>query len=215
MTDPTGHTPDGRSDTAGLEDLIRSTEGLQPWRRLFHAFNGVAVWAAVEVLGLPIAWTVGILAVAFVLLAGLDLLRLRLPRANEAFFRAFRLLASPREATGPASSTWYALAMLLALVVFPAREALSGILVLALADPAASYLGRRWGRRPFLGGSVEGTAVFVAVSLAILLARHPLPVAVPAAVAAALAERRSWPLDDNLAVPLATGAVLTLLGMVL
>jgi dolichol kinase len=38
--------------------------------------------------------------------------------------------------------------------------------------------------------------------------RHPWQAAVPTAILAAFAERRSWPLDDNFTVPLVTGLAL-------
>lgn len=194
-----------------MDDLVERTRGVQPLRRLFHALTGVAAAAALTWLDLD-RWTaVGILAAALVALALLDLVRLRLPRANAFFFRAFRTLASPREASAMASSTWYAVGLLLAVAFFPRAAAVSGILVLALADPVASYLGQRWGRRPFLGGSVEGSLAFVAGALAVLLLRHDPLVAVGAAMAATLAERLSWPLDDNLVLPPATAAILVLL----
>lgn len=143
---------------------------------------------------------------AFVVLVA-DILRLRYPPANVLFFKAFRLLASPREASGLASSTWYAIAVAAAVTLFPLQHAVSGILVLALADPAGSYVGQRWGARPFLGGTIAGSATFCLVAGVVLGLRHPPAVAAVAVVAAALAERRSWPLDDNLAIPLVTGAV--------
>lgn len=139
-----------------------------------------------------------------------DVVRLRYPPANELFFRALRVLASPREASGLASSTWYAVSVAAAVALFPLHHAVSAILVLALADPAGSYVGQRWGRRPFLGGTVAGSATFCLVAGVVLGLRHPPAVAVVAVVAAALAERRSWPLDDNLTIPLVTGAVTTL-----
>jgi dolichol kinase len=87
----------------------------------------------------------------------------------------------------------------------------SAVLVLGLADPVAGYVGRRLGRRPFLGGTLEGSLAFVLVAAVILIARHPALVALPAAALSALAERRCWPLDDNLAVPLACGVALSAL----
>jgi dolichol kinase len=127
---------------------------------------------------------------------------------NELFFRAFAALASPREARGIASSTWYAIGILAAFALFPRAIAVSSVLVMGLCDPVAGYVGRRYGRRPFLGGTLEGSLAFFAVATLILVARHPAGAALAAALVGALAERRSWPLDDNLAVPLASGATL-------
>lgn len=211
MNRPFGGPGDPGTDRA-LEPLVARTRGGQPWRRVFHALTGVTLATLLVVWAPPRSLALALLSSATVLAALLDVARLRIPALNVLFFRAFTSLASPREARGPASSTWYLLAVTLAVAIFPLPAAISGILVLALADPAASWVGRRWGRRPFLGGSVEGTLVFLLVAGAVLLVRHPAPAALAAAVLAALAERRSWPLDDNLAVPLVTAAALTLLG---
>lgn len=201
MSEPTGPSPE-------LEALVRRTEGLQPARRLFHALSGSAAALVLTLWDPRRATAAAILGSVVLALVVLDLARLRSTRINTFFFRAFSRVASPREARRPVSSTWYALGLLLAVLLFPLHTAVSGILVLALADPAASYLGRRWGTRPFLGGSLEGTLAFVAVAAVVLSLRHSPAAALPAAVVASLAERRSWPLDDNLTVPLVTsGAV--------
>ncbi len=192
--------------------LIERTRGPQPWRRVFHAANGLVVAAALTRFDPTREQVVVVLAVVLAALVVLDIIRLRVRRANELFFRWFSSLASPREANGVASSTWYALALLLTLGLFPRADAISAILVLALADPAASWIGRRWGRRPFLGGSVEGTLAFLVAAGIVLGLRHPPAQAAVGAVVGALAERLGWPLDDNLAVPLATVAALWVAG---
>lgn len=197
--------------TPAPEHLVDRTAGLQPWRRLFHALTGVLVSSALVMVDLPRTAKLGMVGAVLAGLVVMDAMRLSSTRANALFFTVFRHLASPREATGPASSTWYALGILLAVALFPLGSAVSGILVLALADPAASYVGRRWGRRPFLGASLEGTALFAVVAFAILALRHDLVTAAVGAVATAAVERLSWPLDDNLTVPVAGAAVITLL----
>lgn len=192
---------------------MAATSGLQPWRKVFHAGTGIVVAWALLVPSLSRGQALLGLALAFALLSALDAIRLRRDDANALFFRLFGALASPREARGFASSTWYALGLLLTVALVPRPEAVSAVLVLGLADPIASVVGQRFGRRPLLGGSVEGTLTFLTVALAILVARHAWPAAVPAAVVATLAERRSWPLDDNLAIPLATGLTLLAVGL--
>lgn len=147
-----------------------------------------------------------LLAMAATLLI-VDAARLTNPGANELFFRTFNKLASPREARGIASSTWYAVGMLIAVAVFPLEAAVSGVLVMGLCDPAAAYVGRRFGTRRFLGGTLEGSLAFFAVAALILGLRHSWPAALAAAAAAAIAERRSWPLDDNLTIPVICAAV--------
>lgn len=203
-----------RDPSAGedLRSVVERTRGLQPWRRVFHAVNGLALAAVLGPLGVAHPTGAAALAVILGLLLAVDAVRLARPRANVAFFRRFRWLASPRDERRPASSTWYVAGVLLALLVFPPEAALVGVLVLALADPAANLVGRLWGRVAFGDGTVSGTATFVLVgSLAALPVTTP-GLALGAATAAALVERIPWPLDDNLTIPLAAGAAAWALG---
>lgn len=195
MTSPSGGAE------AELRALVRRTAGLQPWRRVFHAANGVLIAGILRYGGLSDAAAVGILAAVFLLLLALDGLRLRRTGLNVLFFRLFLLLASPREAGRIASSTWYVLGVLLAVALFPREASVPAVLVLALADPAASVAGRRWGRRRIGAGSEVGALAFL---LAAFLVVWPLagPVAAAAGAAAGAAvELLPWRLDDNATIP--------------
>lgn len=191
-----------------LEPLVEQTRGLQPWRRLFHAGSGLIIAGVLVVVDPDWTVAVGVLAL---LTAGVlvgDLVRLRVPALNHLFFRVFRRLASPREAEGLASSTWYMLGALASVAIFPREIAVSAILVLALADPAASYAGRRWGRRRLGAGTVEGSLVFLSVAMIVLIPAVAWPAGVATALVVSLAEAIPSPIDDNLVIPLATGALL-------
>lgn len=202
------------TDTQGatLDASVLVAPGFQPYRKLFHATNCLLIAGGLAVLELTRPQQLAILGGIVGALVLFDLVRLRLPALNALFLTAFRRLASAREAEGVASSTWYALGVFLAVLLAPVEVAVSAILVLGLADPVASWVGTRWGRRPFLGGTGEGTVAFAVVAGAILLLRHEPVVAIAVALVAALTERRSWPLDDNLTVPVVCAALLTLLG---
>ena len=194
-----------------IESLVQRTAGPQPWRRVLHAASGVLVAVALTIVDVSRATALAIIAAVVAVMVAMDVARLASPRANALFFTAFRHLAAPRDARGLASSTWYALGILITVAAFALAAAVSGILVLALADPVASYGGRRWGRRPFLGGTLEGSALFAAVAFCVLAARHGPTVGALGTIALALAERLSWPFDDNLAIPVVGGAAVTAL----
>jgi dolichol kinase len=207
----TGEGTEVSGRAAELARLVDSTRGPQVWRRLFHASVGVSVALAAWLLAPTRAALLGVLAVALAVGLGGDLLRLRYPKLNVLFFRLFRQLASPREERGIASSTWYVIGLSLVAALFPLGVFVPAVLVLALADPAASYVGRRWGRRRLGKGSVVGLATFVIVGAAVLLGWATPGRAVLAAFAAGLVEVAPWKLDDNLTIPVAVAAALTLL----
>jgi len=197
----------------GLSEAIEKTEGLQPWRRVFHAANGTIIVLVLTVFDLEVSTAVGILGVILSFAMVMDATRLFDPKLNILFFRAFSSLASPREVKKIASSTWYVLSAFLVLLFFPKPYAMAGILVLAWADPAASVVGQRWGKTPFLSGTVRGTATFALVAFAVLLLFVPWWVALVAASVTAVVEAAPIDLDDNLIVPLTVAGVLLIIGV--
>lgn len=203
---------DRQSGSAQFRAAVRNTEGLQPWRRLFHMATGVAIAAFVSVFEpdspIPVATLGGALAGALLL----DWIRLRSRVANTVFFRWFSALASPREAGRLASSTWFLLGALAVLVIAPGRWFAPAVLVLALADPAASVVGRTWGRHRLGKGSWEGTGAFYLVAVAVLTPFAGLQAALIAAAVVAALEVLPSGIDDNLTVPLATALALWLVG---
>ncbi|MDT8341426.1 MAG: hypothetical protein RQ751_07935, partial [Longimicrobiales bacterium] len=81
-----------------------------------------------------------------------------------------------------------------------------------VADPAAGVVGRLWGSRPLGKGSVQGSAAFLVAAWGALALLTADPLAVlPVAVAVAAVEILPLPVDDNLTIPLATGALLWLI----
>jgi dolichol kinase len=196
-----------------FSELVDRTEGLQPWRRVFHAGNGLLMLFALQGLSLETGFVVILLGSILTVLLLMDGLRLSSPRVNRIFFQAFSSLASPREVRKLASSTWYLLGVVLALVLYPRAYALAGILVLALADPSAGSVGRTWGKRPFGAGTVLGSTVFFVVALICLLFFVPFWAALATAVVTALVERTPWSVDDNLTIPVTVGGMLLLIGL--
>ncbi len=194
-----------------LDALIEKTKGIQPWRRVFHASNGliiVGVLLFTPLTSREVSW---ILAAVLAIMLLLDALRLLRPGVNRVFFRTFLFLVSPREKGRLASSTWFVLGVLLTLLLFPWQISVAAILVLALADPAASVLGRLFGKRRLGKGTLVGSSAFLAVAFPCTLTVLAWPAALAAAVAIAAVEIIPWPLDDNLVLPLASGVIISFL----
>lgn len=207
MTEPPMPDPD-----PDLSEAVEKTRGLQPWRRLFHATNGTLAVVAIAVLGLPRATALVILGIILALTTATDLVRLYDPKINTVFFKAFSPLASPREKGKIASSTWYAASLIVVLLIFPLDYALAGILVLAWADPAASVVGQKFGKHPFLAGTIRGTATFAVVAFCALILFVPWWMALVAATVTALLEAAPLDLDDNLIVPITAAGTLYITG---
>jgi dolichol kinase len=139
-------------------------------------------------------------------------------RARAIFLHVVRAIAHPHERHRINSSTWFASGLaLLAFTLDPMLCAVA-VAVLGFADPAASLVGRRFGRTRLLQQrSLEGSLAFVAVgaavSLVVLAIWHHdvawtsrLALALGAAVLGAVAELISGgPIDDNLSVPVGAG----------
>jgi dolichol kinase len=203
-----GSHPDQR-----LEELAGRTEGLQPWRRLSHVVCGAGIALVVYTLepqSVPARWLLGgLLGITFLA----DACRLRSDELNRFVFRTFGALMCPREARR-LSLTWFLLGVFLT-VWFPGEGiAVAAILVLSVADPAASVVGRLWGRHRLGKGTLEGTLTFFAVAVAVLFPFVGIPAAIPVAAFVALIEVLPTGLDDNLLIPVATaGGLWALAGL--
>jgi len=199
-----------RTSAGDFKSAVRKTEGIQPWRRVFHATCGLAIVAIVEYGGLGQAVHLLLLGVGIVACLILDWIRLSLPNANFVFFRWFAALASPREARRIASSTWYLSGVFATLLIAPAHLFTPSVLVLSLADPAASVVGRLWGRHSLGKGSWEGTVTFFLVACVVTFPFVGLPSALIAASLVATVEVLPTGIDDNLTVPVVTALALWL-----
>ena len=105
---------------------------------------------------------------------------------------------------------YLALGIILALLLFPAKIANTSIVIVAVGDPVAAYVGGKIGRRHIRSNkTVEGSiAGLVASFLLAAVIVYPL-VAFAGAAGAMLMELVDRP-DDNLTMPIAAGALMLL-----
>lgn len=137
--------------------------------------------------------------------------------------KVFHSIARPREYYRVNSSTLYVLALALLTPFFSQPAVLTGVIILAFGDPAAAWIGKRYGtlklyRSKSLVGSLAFTATGTLLTCAFLLAFHQnLPLANRllaaglASLVGAVAELFSGPkIDDNFTVPVASTLVAAL-----
>ena len=108
---------------------------------------------------------------------------------------------------------FFALGIVFSLVLFPASASYASIAILTLGDGFANILGRRFGSVPLSfnkGKNLEGSILgFLFASVGAMIFVDPVRAFV-AAAAGMLIESLPLPISDNLAIPLASGLLLTL-----
>ena len=112
-------------------------------------------------------------------------------------------------------ATYVLLSATICVLVFPKVIVVTAFAILIVSDSAAALIGRRFGRHRLFAKSYEGTAAFfVSASAVVLLAPKILYVPAEyaigflAALLGAIVEASPLPLDDNLTIPLAIGAIM-------
>ena len=183
-----------------------------PHRRLFHLCAG-SVFPTL-LLFFP-RWPV--LAGAGAVLAAsllMEAARRRHDGLNGLLMVRLRLLLKDREVRAVLGSTHLLVATVVAVAAFPPPMAALALFFAAIGDPAAALVGERLGRRRLLGKSLEGSAAFLAAALAIgglmvaVRLDTALPVMLAGAIAATVLEALPLGLDDNVKVPLGSGAIM-------
>lgn len=190
-------------------------------RNLFHVGMGLFGVLMYE-LFLTHAWAVGITGILAASVVLMELMRRIHPRLNWALTLPFKHIIRPWERNRPNSASWYSMSVFLVVLIMPQFAAELGVLTLAFADPAATLVGKRWGRAKLFGAkSILGTAAFFAMALLVggILFAIAGPAMAPwraaamlstVALAGTLTELACDRLDDNFAIPLLCAGVATL-----
>ena len=163
----------------------------------------------VPAIGWLVSDTLALTLAAMLLLASLLIEGLRhgAPEVNRWLWRLLPSTFRPWEDRRVLGSSWFALGMFLALFLWGSDVGGTAVLFLIWGDPAAEFVGRRWGRHPAGGKTLAGS---LGCLLACLLAGlvgvglgglHPATVII-GALTATLVEHWSPPPNDNLWIPI-------------
>lgn len=184
-------------------------------RSLLHVSSGVF---GVLCLELAPHWLVVAVAAAWAVFSwSCEIARRRSPRVNALLMKAFAPVAHEHETYKVNSATWYATALILLASTNQMLWGIAGLAVLAIGDPVAGFIGRRWGRTRLVHGrTLEGTVAFFAsatvVTATLFMVLHQVaPVTAFALAGAAglfgaIAELVSLRVDDNFSIPLSAAA---------
>ncbi len=218
MQAPLGSLDDAAGQGHGEAAAVPRSRPTNYRRNAFHIGSGLGALLAFEHVLTPF-WARSLAGAAFTIGWSLELGRVFSPRINVFCMWLFKHVAHPHEAVRVNSATWFTSAVLGLAWFAPDFHGGLGLLVLALGDPAAAVIGKRWGRTRLVSGkSLEGSLAFVVVAglagVLYLAGWHPelgaaarWAIAGAAAVAGAVVELLSGRLDDNLTIPLAAAGV--------
>jgi dolichol kinase len=150
------------------------------------------------------------------LLFGLsDLARLFVPAFGELYRKFFGFLLRRHELSARRrrlnGATFVLLSATLCVWLFPKVIVITAFAILIISDTSAALIGRKFGRHPFFGKSLEGTTAFfvsglLVVALAPKIAYLPAEylIGILAAALGAVVEALSGDvIDDNLSIPIA------------
>jgi dolichol kinase len=182
--------------------------GQSIWRNLFH-FSGVVIPLAYLLVSRGAA--LGLTTLLLCVLSVVELLRIT---GRLKVGMAGKYLKE-KEQKKPTGSIFYVVAALVTILLFHKKAAVCSLLILAISDPLSSLVGRRLGRHPLFGKSIEGTLTFLGSSLIILMLFSVSPSSALAVAFVATVTELFTPrfLDDNLTIPIVTGLALTLFGV--
>lgn len=156
-----------------------------------------------------------ILALSIFALIGLltDLLRMSSNRFNILLTkRLLPFLFSKNESEGINGATFFFFSSALCLLLFTKEIAITSVAILTLCDPTASITGRLFGKHKVGHKTIEGSLTFFIVAFILCIIYFPLWLAFVVAVVISIVELVSVRVDDNLAIPVVTGFLLTYLG---
>jgi len=182
------------------------------YRKLFHFLAGCVVVATLVIFEPSKRWAIWLLAVSTGILVAIDIVRHVSRLGGRLFWEYLGFLTSDKDRRGPTTSVFYAVTLMLVVLVLPTPMAVGAILSLAAGDPAAAIVGRRWGRIRLGRKSLEGAFANAATSFILMRPFvHSTVVAAAGSVAGAAAELLEVPLlDDNITIPLAAGGAMYL-----
>ncbi len=157
--------------------------------------------------------TIIVLGVLTIAMLSAEVLRTSTAWGQRYYRRIFGGLTRASEAERFTGASFIFLGALSAIILFPSTVAILAMLFMSLGDSAAALVGIRYGRLRLGNKTLEGTAACFMACLAVALAGGlPGTVALAGAATAAITELIPWGIiNDNLAIPLFAGGVMTLM----
>ncbi|MFC1619057.1 diacylglycerol/polyprenol kinase family protein [Candidatus Neomarinimicrobiota bacterium] len=178
-------------------------------RKVVHLVSSIiplGYWAVGPELGKPL------LVLLVLAMALFELARMYLPRGRILYKKFFGYVTRQHEYDRPSGALYVFVGYLLAALLFTPAIAILTMLFTSIGDTAAALIGQRYGKIRIGSKTLEGTlACFFVCLLLTIPSNLTLLASLTGAFTAAIAELIRWPfINDNLAIPVLSGAAITL-----
>jgi dolichol kinase len=183
-------------------------------RKLYHFIGGIGLLSIYYLLGRNQALL--FYATLFIIVLAIDGARLLVPAWNRFFITRFGSLIRSNEEHKLTGTASYVLGVGLSLYGYSPEVATAAICFLAVGDVAATTVGERYGKTKIGDKSLEGTIAFVVTALCagFILSVAGVHLAtwvlITGSLVAAGVELLPLMVNDNLSIPIVSGAVMEL-----
>ncbi len=183
-------------------------------RKIFHLLGGLGLLSLYFIFSRTTAFAA--YGVLIVIVLTIEIIRLNFPALNTYIYTRLGGVIRANEKQKMSGTVPYILGVGLSLYAYSTPVAAAAICFLAFGDVAATTIGERYGKTKIGSKSLEGTAAFIIASLVVgfFLPVVGLKLAswvmVLGALAAACIELLPLSLNDNLMIPILSGAVMEL-----
>jgi dolichol kinase len=159
-----------------------------------------------------------------VYMIALDLLRIKWTWLRELYLKVLGKILRNHETDNSKSlftgGTYIVLSSLFCFLFFEKHIAISAMLITTFGDTAAALYGKYFGRIKFFGKTLEGSLIFFATGIVILLCMGMLSglFLIPALIALAITvtlELMPIPIDDNILIPISFCVVFNVVNMIM
>ncbi len=191
------------------------------YRNFFHLISGILVTLLINFVFTKEGYT-NIAIVFFILAWTLDIGRKKYSALQRFSLFIFKSVHHPHEKHKINSATWYTTSLLILALFFDLQSINCALLILAISDPSAALIGRKYGKIKLINGrTLEGSSTFFLTAsmciIAIFMTYNPdkyfIELLIPSfftALLPTIVELTSKRIDDNLTIPVSAAISMVL-----
>jgi len=180
-------------------------------RKAIHVVTNALIPLAYLILNVPRFWMALILGISTIIIVLIDVLRIQHSSISRLFTKLFGRMLRTHEINGKLTGASYVLiGSFVAVVLFPKEIAILALLFTAIGDTVAGLYGRKFGKFKIWTKTIEGSlaGLIACIIIAVFFTSIPNLVKYSGAFAAMLIELLPINIDDNLRIPVFSGAIM-------